>query len=127
VVTKVWESEEYDLAVLKIDAKPRAELGVDRSLNYQVGDRITVYGFLDYHSNQSPVVIPGLIIGAREFAKMDQILTSSLIVEGNSGGPVLDSKNRLIGIASRGPSDNAEAADKQMSAVTSIRHLPLHL
>lgn len=124
---RLWESEEHDLVVLSIGAKPRAQLGVDRSGSWQRGDAVTVYGFPDYHEKQSPVVIPGYVTGDRERIKTQEILVSSLIVAGNSGGPVLDSQNRLIGIASRGPADNAENADKTMNAVTSILHLPLHL
>ena len=126
-VTRVWASEEHDLAVVTIDAKPKAQLGVDRSSSCQSGEPVKVYGFPDYHEMQSPVVTPGQITGNRKFIAIDQVLISALIVAGNSGGPVLDSRNRLIGIASRGPADNAEEADKTMSAVTSIRHLPLHL
>lgn len=126
-IKTLWHSDDYDLAVLAIDAKPRAQLCVDRELVCRTGEAVMLYGFPDYHLKQAPVVTPGQITGMRSFEKMDQILISSLIVAGNSGGPVLDSKNHLIGIASRGPSDNAEGADKSMSAVTRAYHLPTHL
>jgi RNA-directed DNA polymerase len=123
----LWESEKFDLAILAIDIKPRAQLGVDRVSSSQIGDAVTLYGFPDHKQNQSPVVTPGYVTGTRLSIDVDQILVSSLIVAGNSGGPVLDAKNRIVGIASHGPRDNAEGAEKTMSAVTNIKHLPITL
>jgi RNA-directed DNA polymerase len=125
--TIVWESEKFDLAIVAIGAKSRAQLGVDRVLSSQTGDAITVYGFPDYKLKQSPVVTPGLVTGRRKSVDVEQILVSSLIVAGSSGGPVLDAKNRLVGIASHGPQDNAVSAERTMSAVTSVQHLPSKL
>jgi RNA-directed DNA polymerase len=123
-IKTVWENEQNDLAIVQIDAKPRAQLGIQRAASSQIGDVITLYGFPDYHQQQTPVVEIGTIKGTRRFDKTEQILISPMIVAGNSGGPVLDSRNRLLGIASRGPNNNAEDADKTMSAVTSVQHLP---
>ena len=78
-------------------------------------------------SSLAPVVAQGHITGRRVFENMEQILVSCPIVGGNSGGPVLASGNEIIGIASRGPSDNAEGLERQMSTVTEYMASPISL
>ena len=119
-----WEDKNSDLAILSIQARPRAQLRLERAVGTRRGDTVTLYGFPDYHLRQAPVVATGNVTGDREFNRINQFLISPLIVAGNSGGPVLDSKNRVIGIASHGPRNNADGANQIMSVVTSIHHLP---
>jgi RNA-directed DNA polymerase len=119
-----WEDKNSDLAILSVQTKPRAQLRLERAVGTRRGDGVTLYGFPDYHLRQPPVVATGNVTGDREFDGILQFLISPIIVAGNSGGPVLDSKNRVIGIASHGPRDNAGAANQIMSVVTSIHHLP---
>ncbi len=106
----VWRAEvigqapDEDLAVLKIDA-PRDRLRsipVGTSGNLQVGQRVFVIGNpFGLDQTLTTGVISGLgreILSQTQRPIRDVIQTDAAINQGNSGGPLLDSAGRLIGV-----------------------------
>jgi RNA-directed DNA polymerase len=83
------------------------EIGDSRNL--QIGDSIVVVGFPDFQKGDSPNVYEGKISGTKMNHFGKEIYTiDKRIVHGMSGGPVLDSTNKVIGIIVAGEDDRDE-------------------
>jgi len=102
----IARNKTLDLAVLKIDdlvkdyALDGLEIGSADDLNQM--DHIAVAGFPNYRIGDTGVLSPGLVIGFRPTHGVRRLLVNAAIVSGNSGGPVLDINNKVIGIAVTG-------------------------
>ena len=110
----VAKNADIDLAILRID-----DLVSDLNLNGLIKgtadnisqmDHIAVVGFPNYSLGDTGILSPGLVIGFRPRHGIRRLLINASIVSGNSGGPVIDSENRVIGVAVTG-SDCTENAD----------------
>ena len=112
-------SARNDLALLRID--PRANLAPltlypglpqDGAQVFAVGypgnvDNAQGLSMADLVSAQAPVKAPGYVSGGRSSKQFDTILHTAPIGAGNSGGPLLDSCGRVLGVNSFGTvSDN---------------------
>jgi RNA-directed DNA polymerase len=101
--TVVRQDIDLDLALLKVEgAYTGKQLRVGDSNKLNVQDPITLLGFAEHHKGDEGVVVRGQVTGRRIRFGQDRILISPAIVSGNSGGPVLDSRNRVIGVAATG-------------------------
>jgi RNA-directed DNA polymerase len=93
-----------DLAILKptvsFNGINRLSCGDDSVLT--VGSKITVIGFPQYHPGESPYINSGKIVQQRILYDCKFWLVDIPIIHGNSGGPVLNEKYEVIGIASIG-------------------------
>ncbi len=88
-----------DLAVLKIEAPNLAQVAVADSDNLRAGDLAFAVGYpLGLDQTLTMGVISGLGRTGLGDAVEDYIQTDAAVNSGNSGGPLLDSQGRLIGI-----------------------------
>jgi S1-C subfamily serine protease len=101
----VASSEDLDLAILEIDPMPLNFLEMGDSDSVVCFDRVTLLGFPNFNLGDSGVVKRGEVGGFRMKTTYRRIFINSSIVAGNSGGPLLDSKNRVIGVAATGAED----------------------
>jgi S1-C subfamily serine protease len=103
-VTRERHDNERDLAILEAAGIPKhKELRSGASTKLGLHDRVTLLGFPEEHKGDVAIVHRGEVTSEHRFRfGQDRILISAPIVEGNSGGPVLDSRNRVIGIAATG-------------------------
>lgn len=93
-----------DLAILKptkdFNGIKRLDVGDDSSLD--IGSEVTVLGFPQYSPDETPYINTGKIIQSKILYDQKIWLLDIPIIHGNSGGPVLDKDQKVIGIASRG-------------------------
>jgi len=68
----------------------------------QVGQPITLLGFPRYHQGDGVHVHHGPVTQSKVYNKIPHFVIDPVIFRGNSGGPVLDARNRVIGIAVKG-------------------------
>jgi S1-C subfamily serine protease len=81
---------------------------------------VAIAGFANYRLGDSGVIVPGLVIGYRMVSGIRWILTNAPIVAGNSGGPVLDSRSNVIGVAVTGSDRMEEAHETENHGIIPI-------
>jgi RNA-directed DNA polymerase len=102
---KSWlKDDERDVAFLEVDGIPKLkELRIGDSTQLKLHDPITLLGFPEHSKGDHGIVTRGEVTAERRIRSgQNRILISSSIVAGNSGGPVLNSRNQVIGIAATG-------------------------
>lgn len=110
-VEVIRADKHIDLAILKA---PIPLLGVPlRTSPLQPHESIYLVGYPNHSAGRPLRNEPGTLISEFPRSAVRMLEISSKVIEGNSGGPVLDSEYRLIGIAKAGinsktPVDRAE-------------------
>ncbi|BBG86885.1 hypothetical protein AHGSH82_040300 [Aeromonas hydrophila] len=93
-----------DLAILKptteFNGIKRLKVGDDSIL--KIGSKITVMGFPQYSPGETPYINSGKIVQSKKLFENNVWLVDIPVIHGNSGGPVLNDKLEVIGIASIG-------------------------
>ncbi|WP_064601613.1 reverse transcriptase domain-containing protein [Photobacterium sp. J15] len=93
-----------DLAILKpttdFNGIKRLKVGDDSMLN--IGSKVTVLGFPQYSPGETPYINTGKIIQSKMLYGEKLWLLDIPVIHGNSGGPVLNDKYEVIGIAAIG-------------------------
>ena len=112
----VDQHEHVDLAVVKVVDSPHdIELRRGSANDLQQQDSIKLYGFPNYAPGNQCAIRSGHVTDFQIVSAIRKILIDTSIIAGNSGGPVLDSQNRVIGVAAKG-------ADSENNASTTNRH-----
>jgi hypothetical protein len=92
-----------DLAVIEAPGFAlRDGLQVGRSNDVRQMDHVLLAGFPRYRLGDTGIVSPGLVTGFRPVSTIRRLLVNAGIVQGNSGGPVLNGKGEVIGVAVTG-------------------------
>lgn len=121
-----------DLAILRISAPPERlpALAKGNAESLKDGDPITVHGFPNYSDEDQGFMFSGHIAGrrtifplGRKFPGVRRIMINAPIVAGNSGGPVLDENNRVIGVAATGADDIESTTKTEKNGVIPIELL----
>jgi RNA-directed DNA polymerase len=98
-----------DVALLDIALPHETKLVAGTSLDLNPGSKIAVYGYPEYsRANKKAHLNNGELTGRREVLGQKRLVVSAAIKSGNSGGPVLDARNRVIGVAARGANKDNE-------------------
>lgn len=123
----IAENTDIDLAILDIpglidDISPAGlEKGSADTLEQM--DHLAVAGFPNYHLGDLGILSPGLIIGFRPVHGIRRLLINAAIVSGNSGGPVVDGTNKVIGVAVTGADCSEDAQLTENHGVIPIEAL----
>ena len=99
--TVVSEEAESDIAILKIDAKCSAVLPLTDSDDVPLAEEIRAIGFpLSNVLGESMKISRGEISGIVQHEASPRFQTDATLNPGNSGGPVLNNRGAVVGIAS---------------------------
>lgn len=120
-------SKKYDIAILKFkDAeteKSLQRLKAGSVKKIDIGTRLTICGFPEYIAGNTPHFSHCIINGRRVLFSINAFLVNTPIVHGNSGGPVINEKNEVVGIATFGKPTFAEGCQTIFHGFTSITFL----
>lgn len=101
-ITVAEYDEVRDVAQLTLGMPSRVELKIGPKDHPQVGQPITLLGFPRYHHGDGVHIHHGPVTQSKVYNKIPHFVIDPVIFRGNSGGPVLDARNRVIGIAVKG-------------------------
>lgn len=125
-VEVISEDKDIDLAILKIEEENTQGLKSGDTTNLSRGDKITIAGFPNYRWGDTAYIAEGKITACRIVSAIKRILISANIIAGNSGGPVLNESNEVIGVAVTG-ADNFQNAckteDHGVILIEALEHL----
>ena len=100
----IKSNKEKDMAIFQpsrdFNGIKRLKTGDDR--NIKVGDIVTVIGFPDYKHGHGPYINSGRIVQSVNRFNNKMWMIDIPILHGNSGGPVVNKENEVIGIATYG-------------------------
>jgi RNA-directed DNA polymerase len=108
-----FDNKRYPVTVTKIDAvRDTAQISIDARVlisfklgddsGLRVGSSIVLMGFPHYHVGDSVAIRRGAITQSRPYNKIPHYVIDADIVVGNSGGPVLNQRNEVVGLAVKG-------------------------
>lgn len=96
------KEDHVDVARLSMDRRIPVRLKVGRSDNLRVGDAVKLLGYPLHRDGGSVNYHEGRITNFSPWHGVPHFIVDCTIVYGNSGGPVLNTKNEVIGIAVKG-------------------------
>ena len=118
-VEVVAKNDALDLAILRIPEAPAGLDAGDPGALRQM-DHLLVAGHPNYRLGDTPVVVPGLVVGFRPVSGIRRILTNAAIVAGCSGGPAIGADGRVVGVAVTGADSFTRASETEDHGVIPI-------
>lgn len=116
--------KDLDLAILDFNGHSSYKFEPARP-QMRVGSKIRILGFPKWSPGATLSEAKGEICGFRKWHQHLRAMVTCRIIEGASGAPVLDSYNRVIGIAAQGASSfqDADAETSDEFGIISISDL----
>lgn len=107
------KSNTYDVALLSlaataVAAEPLFGLEMDPNPSFLGNPTLTVAGFPNHAAMDSLYIAEGKHLQMKKKDGLTYHSLSARISKGNSGGPVLDSEGKVVGVATRGLSESEE-------------------
>lgn len=114
------KDQKLDLAVLEPPLPMSKDLRMGDDLEIKQLDTIRLLGFPQHHDGADVSINEGNVVHEYRFENMRRLHISTTIIQGNSGGPVLNSKNQVIGVAIKGGPGELNA----VVPISYLMHLP---
>ena len=111
LVTQIHRDDERDIASVSIDAHLPVVLRLAGDVPISLGSKVCVIGFPHHHVGDSVAFRDGRVVQERKYLGVPHFIVDADIVKGNSGGPVLDEHNKVLGIAVKGLSTPGTLTD----------------
>jgi S1-C subfamily serine protease len=124
-VRVVAKHEVIDIAILEIDAPSTVFLKKGSTENLKQLDPIAVFGFPNYNWGDTGNILSGHISGFKMVSAIRRILVNTPLIQGNSGSPIINNKNEVIGIAVTGADRMENAQNTENHGVIPIDALDL--
>lgn len=124
-VTVLARHDVVDLAILSIPCELSVQMKRGDPTQTKQMDHILVVGHPNYRYGDSPLVVPGLVVGFRNKSGIRRFLTNAAIVAGGSGGPVVNRLGQVIGVAVTGADRFDKLAETEDLGVVPIDALDL--
>ena len=123
---KVLSRDDHlDLAILEMSGHHDIELEAASDAPVPQLTPIRLLGFPHYAPGHACAIKNGSVVNTLMLSARTRILIDASIIEGNSGGPVLDANNRVIGVAAKGASTVSSAGLTDKHEVIPISSLKL--
>ncbi len=119
----IRKDRDLDLAILKIECAEIPFLEPEDGDLPRPDEWTILAGFPNYSPHTTGVVRRGRVTGYYRSFEVNRMLIETPIVYGNSGGPVLNQKKKVVGIAAKGASTLAEAHKTEKFEVIPISAL----
>lgn len=117
-----------DLALIEYPFSPLVSFRSGPGENIVQRDTVRILGFPHYHDGDSCTDQDFVVNATRIYSGIHHRVVVGSIVTGNSGGPVLNQKNEVVGIALKGQEIPAHFSDKDsLSSFTIAESLKLLL
>jgi RNA-directed DNA polymerase len=101
-VTEIRKHDHVDVATVSVKVRLPVRLKIGSSANLKVGDQVKILGFPLHRAGGSVHTQQATITARSPWFGVEHFIVGSPIVQGNSGGPVLNQNNEVVGIAVRG-------------------------
>ena len=62
-------------------------------------DHVAIAGFPNHNFGDTGILLPGIIVGFRQISSIRRLLVNAPIVAGNSGGPAINARAEVVGVA----------------------------
>lgn len=104
-----------DIAILEVENVKDFSKGYMFNESIEEGQRIELIGFPNYRKGQDIRTYSGFVQGIRMHeAKYKRYEISTLVYGGNSGGPIVNDNNEVIGVAVKGLTDNGVSPNEMI-------------
>ena len=124
LVTELFRDSDRDIACLRIETLPPVHFKFTGSNPITLGSSVCVVGFPHYHIGDSVAFREGRVVQERRYFNIPHYIVDADIVKGNSGGPILDEHNRVIGVAVKGLGiPGAWSDDDQLSSFIPVQRV----
>ena len=118
-------NDTLDLAIIDIEINKSEYVSLklgDSDIVKQL-DNVIVMGYPNYRYGDSGVINSGEISGFRPVSGIRRFLTNAPIISGNSGGPALNDKGEVIGVAVTGADRMENAQETEHYSIVPINSL----
>ncbi len=112
-----------DLALLQIEASELPSLSFTSTANLRDGTPVWVLGYVNCGTEL--LIVPGQVGKTDQNLPMGTVWYDALTYKGQSGGPVVDNKGRILGIHFERPA--AEGGGRAVAAEIAMQMIPLDI
>jgi len=98
----VRDNDHVDVARVSVNTRIPVQLSLGDSKSLKIGDTVRILGFPLHRAGSSVHIQQGRITAFSPWHGVPHFIVDCPIVRGNSGGPVLNGQNQVIGVAVKG-------------------------